>query len=231
MKDRPAEVVAHRGARSGWIRAVVLGANDGIVSISSLSIGLFAAGTAHRTVVTATLAALVAGAMSMAAGEYVSVSSQADVTAADIAQEQAEHQSDPDGELRELAEIYTSRGVPDGLARQVATALTQHDPVGAHVRDELGETSVNQARPLQAALSSSLSFSLGGLLPFLALVLSPARVRVILMIVMSIGALVLLGIVAARAGGSPVRRAVVRIGIGGMAAIAVTAGVSQLFGG
>lgn len=171
-------MVQHRGARSGWLRAVVLGANDGIVSIASLAIGLVAAGTSHSTVVTASLAALVARAMSMAASEYVSVSSQADVTAADLAQERMQHKLDPEGELRELAEIYRGRGVPDGLATQVATALMLHDPVGAHAQDELGESHVSQARPMQAAISSSVSFALGGLLPCLALVFGSTRMRV-----------------------------------------------------
>jgi vacuolar iron transporter family protein len=223
-------VVQHRGARSGWLRAVVLGANDGIVSIASLSIGLVTAGTTHSTVVTASLAALVAGAMSMAAGEYVSVSSQADVTEADLARERIQHKMDPDGELRELADIYRGRGVPDALATQVATALMLHDPIGAHARDELGETHVSQARPMQAAVSSSVSFAIGGLLPFLALVFGSIRTRVPLLIVTSMIALVLLGVIASRAGGSPVGRAVIRIGVGGVAAIAVTAGVGQLFG-
>jgi vacuolar iron transporter family protein len=220
----------HRGARSGWLRAVVLGANDGIVSISSLAIGLIVAGASNRAVVTASLAALVAGAMSMAAGEYVSVSSQADVTAADLAQERLQQTMNPDGELQELAQIYEGRGVPSGLALQVATALMAHDPIGAHARDELGESHVTTARPMQAAVSSSVSFALGGFLPFLTLVLSPSRFRVSLLIVASVVSLVILGVVAATAGGSRVGRAVLRIGVGGVLAIAVTAAVGQLFG-
>jgi VIT1/CCC1 family predicted Fe2+/Mn2+ transporter len=220
----------HRSARSGWLRAVVLGADDGIVSVASLAIGVAAAGASHASVVTAGGAALVAGAMSMAAGEYVSVSSQSDVASADLARERVELAADPAGELSELAAIYVDRGVPADLARSVAKALTARDPLAAHARDELGLTEEGRARPVQAALSSAASFAVGAALPMIALIVAPSTIRVVVLIMVSLLALVLLGVVAARAGGSHVGRAALRVGLGGTAAIAVTALVGRLFG-
>jgi vacuolar iron transporter family protein len=220
----------HRGARSGWLRAVVLGADDGIVSVASLAIGVIASGASHSAVVTAAGAALVAGAMSMAAGEYVSVSSQSDVASADLARERTELAMNPAGELRELAGIYIKRGVPSDLALAVAKALTARDPLAAHARDELGLTDEGRARPVQAALSSAVSFAMGAALPMTALVVAPVHLRVVILIAASLLALVLLGAAAARAGGSSVSRAALRVALGGTAAIVVTAGVGQLFG-
>jgi VIT1/CCC1 family predicted Fe2+/Mn2+ transporter len=220
----------HRGTRSGWLRAVVLGADDGIVSVASLAIGVVASGASHTAVVTAAGAALVAGAMSMAAGEYVSVSSQSDIASADLARERVELAADPAGELSELAAIYVRRGVPADLARAVAKALTARDPLAAHARDELGLTEEGRARPVQAALSSAASFALGAALPMVALIVAPSTVRVVVLIMVSLLALVLLGVAAARAGGARVGRAALRVGLGGTAAIAVTALVGRLFG-
>jgi VIT1/CCC1 family predicted Fe2+/Mn2+ transporter len=208
----------------------VLGADDGIVSVASVSIGVIATGSSHQAVMTAAIASLVAGGMSMAAGEYVSVSSQGDVARADLDEERRELRNDPVGETSELAGIYRRRGVPGELAEQVATALMAHDPMAAHARDELGLTEESRARPVQAALSSAASFALGGMLPLLALVLSPVHLRVALLIVASILALSLLGVSAARAGGAPVGRAALRVALGGTAAISITALVGQLFG-
>lgn len=220
----------HRGARSGWLRAVVLGADDGIVSVASLAIGVVASGASRASVVTASGAALVAGAMSMAAGEYVSVSSQSDIASADLARERAELAADPAGELSELAAIYVQRGVPVDLARSVAKSLMARDPVAAHARDELGLTEEGRARPVQAALSSAASFALGAALPMVALIVAPSTLRVVVLIMVSLLALVVLGIAAARAGGAPVARAALRVGFGGTAAIAVTALVGRFFG-
>jgi VIT1/CCC1 family predicted Fe2+/Mn2+ transporter len=226
----PAVAERHRGARSGWLRAVVLGADDGIVSVASLAIGVVASGASHTAVVTAAGAALVAGAMSMAAGEYVSVSSQSDIASADLARERVELAADPAGELSELAAIYVRRGVPADLARPVATALMARDPLAAHARDELGLTEEGRARPVQAALSSAASFALGAALPMVALIVAPSTVRVVVLIMVSLLTLVLLGVAAARAGGAQVGRAALRVGLGGTAAIAVTALVGRLFG-
>lgn len=208
----------------------MLGADDGIVSVASLAVGVGASGASHTTVVTAAAAALVAGAMSMAAGEYVSVSSQADIASADLALERVELAADPAGELNELTAIYARRGVPVDVARSTAVALTARDPLAAHARDELGMTAAGRARPVQAASSSAASFALGAALPMAALVFAPAALRVAVVIVASLVALVILGVVAARAGGAPVGRSALRVGLGGCAAIAVTAGVGQLFG-
>jgi VIT1/CCC1 family predicted Fe2+/Mn2+ transporter len=209
---------------------VVLGADDGIVSVASLAIGVVASGASHTAVVTAAGAALVAGAMSMAAGEYVSVSSQSDIASADLARERVELAADPAGELSELAAIYVRRGVPADLARPVATALMARDPLAAHARDELGLTEEGRARPVQAALSSAASFALGAALPMVALIVAPSTVRVVVLIMVSLLTLVLLGVAAARAGGAQVGRAALRVGLGGTAAIAVTALVGRLFG-
>ncbi len=222
--------VRHRGQRAGWLRAAVLGANDGIVSVASVAIGVIASGATTRFVLTASIAALVAGALAMAAGEYVSVSSQRDVERADLEQEKRELLAHPEGEQRELAAIYVSRGLSEELARQVAKALTASDALGAHARDELGMATV-LARPMQAAAYSAVSFTVGALLPIVALLLAPGAGRTTAVILSAILALVALGIAGARAGGAPVLRAAIRVGVGGGIAMAVTAGVGRLVGG
>jgi VIT1/CCC1 family predicted Fe2+/Mn2+ transporter len=220
----------HRGERSGWLRAAVLGADDGIVSVASIAIGVIATGASSTAVFAAALAALVAGAMSMAAGEYVSVSSQRDTELGDLAQERDELAHDPRGETRELAGIYRQRGLPAELADEVAAALMAADPLAAHARDELGLSETTRPRPMQAALSSAASFVLGGALPLIALVLAPKAGATSTVIVSAITALVLLGAAGAKAGGAPIGRAALRVGIGGTLAITVTALVGHLFG-
>ncbi|HEY1737150.1 MAG TPA: VIT family protein, partial [Acidimicrobiia bacterium] len=198
----------HRSHRVGWLRAAVLGANDGIVSVASLLIGVAAAKGSHTALVTAGVAGLVAGAMSMATGEFVSVSSQRDAEEADLRAEEAALAANPMGELRELAKIYETRGVEPGLARLVAEQLMAHDELGAHMRDEIGITEVSAARPIQAAGTSALAFSLAALLPLIVAVSVPSSARVIATAAVALVALVVLGYVGARAGGaSPVRGA------------------------
>lgn len=221
----------HRGQRAAWLRAAVLGADDGIVSVAALMIGVIASGASRGTVLTSAAAALVAGAGSMAAGEYVSVSSQRDTERADIEQERRELKVDPDGEHRELAKIYRDRGLTAELAGQVATALMASDALGAHARDELGVDQDQLARPVQAALSSAASFTVGAILPVIALLVAPAPTRTAAVIISALLALVLLGIAGARAGGAPPLRAALRVGLGGGFAMAVTAGVGRLVGG
>ena len=222
--------VRHRGQRAGWLRAAVLGANDGIVSVASVAIGVIAAGASTSFVLTAAIAALVAGAMAMAAGEYVSVSSQRDVERADLDQERAELKAYPEGEKNELAAIYVKRGLPTDLAGKVAEALTASDALGAHARDELGMAAI-LARPVQAAIYSALSFTAGAALPIAAFLLVPTGNRTVAVVVSALLALVALGIAGARAGGAPILRAAVRVCIGGGLAMAVTAAVGHLVGG
>jgi VIT1/CCC1 family predicted Fe2+/Mn2+ transporter len=222
--------VRHKGQRAGWLRAAVLGANDGIVSVASVAIGVIAAGASTKYVLTAAIAALVAGAMAMAAGEYVSVSSQRDVERADLDQERGELKAHPEGEKQELTAIYVQRGLPADLARKVAEALTASDALGAHARDELGMAAI-MARPVQAAIYSALSFTTGALLPIIAFLLVPTSARTVAVVVSALLALVLLGIAGARAGGAPVLRAAVRVCVGGGLAMAVTAAVGRLVGG
>ncbi|HSP09904.1 MAG TPA: VIT1/CCC1 transporter family protein [Candidatus Dormibacteraeota bacterium] len=224
------DTVRHRGQRAGWLRAAVLGANDGIVSVASVAIGVIAAGASTSFVLTAAVAALVAGAMAMAAGEYVSVSSQRDVERADLDQERRELKAHPDGEKQELAAIYVQRGLPPELAAKVAEALTTADALGAHARDELGMAAI-QARPVQAALYSALSFTTGAVLPIVAFLLVPTGARTVAVVVSALLALVALGVAGARAGGAPLLRAAVRVCVGGGLAMAVTAGVGRLVGG
>lgn len=188
----------HLGYRSGWLRAAVLGANDGILSTGSLLLGVAASGAAETAIVTAGVAGLVAGALSMAAGEYVSVSSQRDSERADLRLERRELQHDPAGELRELTEIYERRGVPTALAQQVAEALSESDALGAHARDELG---MDRARPFQAAWTSALSFACGAVLPVFAVSVAPASARIAICITVTVVALAVLGYVGARLGG------------------------------
>jgi VIT1/CCC1 family predicted Fe2+/Mn2+ transporter len=220
----------HLVARLGWLRAAVLGANDGVLSTSSLIIGVASAsGTLHNVLV-AGLAGLVAGAMSMAAGEYVSVSSQADSESADLARESAELAEDPRAELGELAGIYENRGVDAGLAQQVAAQLMAKDALGAHARDELGIMELTLARPIQAALASAAAFSVGGALPLLLAVLTPIGALVWTVSAASLLFLALLGAVGAKAGGAGMFRAAVRVTFWGALAMAVTAAIGALVG-
>jgi len=220
----------HRTGRIGWLRAAVLGANDGIVSTSSLVLGVAAAEASHANVLVAGVAGLVAGAMSMAAGEYVSVHSQADTEQAEIERERAELKDDPKGERQELAAIYTSRGLDPSLARQVADQLTAHDALGAHARDELGITEALRARPVQAALASAASFAAGAILPLAVTALSPPQVLIPVVAGTSLAFLALLGGVAARAGGASVLKGAIRVTFWSALAMAVTAAVGKLFG-
>lgn len=220
----------HLVARIGWLRAAVLGANDGIVSTASLIVGVAAAAATRNDVLIAGVAGLVAGAMSMAAGEYVSVSSQSDTELADLSRERAELGANPELELDELAEIYVKRGVDQSLARQVAQQLMAKDALTAHARDELSISEITTARPVQAALTSAATFSAGAAMPLLAVVLSPAAALVPAVCVASLGFLALLGAIGARAGGANVLRATARVTFWGAFAMALTAGIGKLFG-
>lgn len=218
----------HSAGRAGWLRAAVLGANDGLVSTASLMVGVAASGTAASTVVTAGLAGLAAGAMAMAAGEYVSVSSQVDVERADRALEAREHATNPEAELRELAGIYEARGVPAELARQVAQALHEADPLQAHLRDELGHSEATAARPIQASVASAASFVAGGLLPFLGLLAPTSTSRIWLIVAVTLVGLGIAGVLGAKAAGTKALRPAVRVLAGGGLAMAITAAVGQL---
>jgi vacuolar iron transporter family protein len=220
----------HRSSRAGWLRAAVLGANDGVVSTAALMVGMVGSGAGFSTVRTAGIAGLVAGAMSMAAGEYVSVSSQRDVEQADLAMEREALEKHPRAELAELTEIWRSRGLTPELAAQVAQQLTEADALGAHARDELGITELAEARPLQAAATSALAFALGAALPILAYVLAPVSARSPLVIGGALAALALLGAVGAALGGAPRLRATVRVAIGGAAAMALTMAIGEVTG-
>jgi VIT1/CCC1 family predicted Fe2+/Mn2+ transporter len=220
----------HRLDRVGWLRAAVLGANDGIVSTASLVVGVAGSGAGRDAIIVAGVAGLVAGAMSMAAGEYVSVSSQADTEAADIARETEELAVDPGPELDELTRIYAERGLEPALARQVAEQLTAKDALGAHLRDELGITEHQRARPLQAALASALTFALGAALPLVAAWLTPVERAALVVTGSSLAFLVLLGGIAARAGGASAARGALRVAFWGAFAMALTYGVGRLFG-
>lgn len=208
----------------------MLGANDGIVSVASVALGVVASGASTSFVLTAAIAALAAGAMAMAAGEYVSVSSQRDTERADLNQERRELSSDPEAEKQELAVIYVNRGLPVALADQVAEALMASDALSAHARDELGMAAI-PARPVQAAVYSALSFTAGAALPIVSFLLVPNAARTAAVVVSALLALVLLGMAGARAGGAPMLGAAVRVLIGGGLAMAVTAGVGRLAGG
>lgn len=221
---------SHRTQRIGWLRAAVLGANDGIVSTASLLLGVAAAHATRGGVLVAGVAGLVAGAMSMAAGEYVSVHSQADTEKAELDTERAELKADAKGEHLELAAIYVSRGLDPLLARQVADQLMAHDALGAHARDELGITETLRARPMQAALASAASFAVGAAMPLLVTVVAPAARLIPLVGGTSLVFLALLGAVAARVGGAGVLRGAVRVTFWGALAMALTAGVGSLFG-
>ena len=220
----------HRLKRVGWLRAAVLGANDGIVSTSSLLVGVAAADASHGSLLTAGIAGAVAGAMSMAAGEYVSVSSQADSEQADLTRERQELDTDNAGEHRELMGIYMSRGLDQKLAKQVAEQLMAHDALGAHARDELGITDLSIARPLQAAAASSASFSCGALLPLVVAALVSVPTALLAVPVTALVFLAALGAIAARAGGASMRAAAARVTFWGALAMAATAGIGELFG-
>ena len=225
---RPPE--RHHVGRTGWLRAAVLGANDGIISTASLIIGVASAAGSLSAVVTAGVAGLIAGAMSMAAGEYVSVSSQSDTESADLAREQRELFDDPEFETSELALIYTRRGIEPKLARQVAEQLMAKDALGAHARDELGISDATTPRPIQAALASAASFAVGAALPIVALLLAPGNLLVASVAGASLLFLALLGVVGAKIGGAGVLRPTLRVAFWGAFAMAVTAGVGALVG-
>ena len=226
----PALPERHFVTRIGWLRAAVLGANDGILSTASLMLGVAAAAGTHRGVLLAGGAGLVAGAMSMAAGEYVSVSSQADSEQADLARERRELASDAGGERDELAAIYVGRGLDPALARQVAQQLMAHDALGAHSRDELGLSDATLARPVQAAFASAASFSAGAALPLGVAALAPAGLMAAGVAAGSLLFLALLGAVGAKAGGAGLLKATVRVTFWGALAMAVTAGIGAMFG-
>ncbi len=220
----------HLVTRIGWLRAAVLGANDGIISTASLIVGVAAAAAAQNDVLIAGAAGLVAGAMSMAAGEYVSVSSQSDTERADLAREGKELQDSPAFELDELADIYVKRGVDGPLARQVAQQLMAKDALGAHARDELGISEITTARPVQAALTSAATFSVGAAMPLLMVVVAPANVLVPVVSGASLAFLAVLGAIGAKARGADILRATARVTFWGALAMAITAGIGRVFG-
>jgi VIT1/CCC1 family predicted Fe2+/Mn2+ transporter len=220
----------HRTGRVGWLRAAVLGANDGVVSTASLVLGVAAAHATHGGVLVAGVAGLVAGAMSMAAGEYVSVQSQADTERADLERERAELKADDKGEHKELAAIYVARGLDASLAKQVAEQLMLHDALGTHARDELGISETLRARPIQAALASAGSFAVGAAMPLLVTALAAAQGLIVLVSGTSLVFLALLGGLAAQVGGAGVARGAIRVTFWGAMAMTLTAGVGSLFG-
>lgn len=220
----------HRTDRIGWLRAAVLGANDGLVSTASLIVGVAAAAASHGGVLVAGMAGLAAGAMSMAAGEYVSVSSQSDTEKADLAREASELAGDHDAEVRELAGIYVARGVAPDLAEEVARQMMTHDALGAHARDELGISEITTARPIQAALTSAVTFSAGAALPLVVAAIAPLAGLAFWVAGSALVGLALLGALGARTGGAPIGRSVFRVVFWGALAMAITAGVGRLFG-
>jgi VIT1/CCC1 family predicted Fe2+/Mn2+ transporter len=220
----------HYTTRSGWLRAAVLGANDGILSTTSIAIGVAAASITRQPIILAAVAGLAAGAMSMAAGEYVSVSSQTDIETADLAREKHELETMPDVELKELAKIYQKRGLKKELAMEVAEQLTRHDALETHARDELGINEITQAKPLAAALASALSFISGGVLPLLVSIFCPLKLMLFAQYGFAIIFLAVSAVVAAKAGGSNVGKSVVRICFWGTVAMAMTALVGYIFG-
>lgn len=227
---RVTQMERHRGDRAGWLRAAVLGANDGILSTASLMLGVAASHAAHGNIMVAGVAGLVAGSMSMAAGEYVSVHSQADIEKADLTLERAELKTDNEGEHRELAAIYVKRGLDPALARKVAEQLMAHDALGAHARDELGISTASSARPIQAALTSAASFAVGALMPLMVTVLAPAAGLIPIIAGTSLLFLAFLGGLAAHAGGAGLMAGAMRVTFWGALAMALTAGVGALFG-
>lgn len=216
--------------RSNWLRAAVLGANDGIISISSLAIGVTAASTTREPIVLATVAGLVAGALSMAAGEYVSVSSQTDTEKADIEREKKELQEMPEAELNILAQIYERRGLKKETARQVALELTEKDALGTHIRDELGLNEISKAKPIQAAIASGASFTVGGVLPLFVVLFATIKGMEYWLYGFTIFFLVILGAIAAKTGGSSIQKAIIRIVIWGTIAMGLSALVGYVFG-
>lgn len=220
----------HLVKRIGWLRAAVLGANDGILSTSSLIIGVASASAAPKEILIAGVAGIVAGAMSMAAGEYVSVSSQSDTENADLARERQELSQDPEAEVKELAKIYSERGLDATLAREVALQLMKYDALGAHARDELGISEITTARPIQAALTSASTFAFGAILPLLTALACPASILIPAVSVGSLGFLALLGAVGAKAGGANIIKATARVTFWGAMAMALAAGVGAIFG-
>lgn len=220
----------HLVSRIGWLRAGVLGANDGIVSTASLIVGVAAASTPSSDVVIAGVAGLVAGAMSMAAGEYVSVSTQADTEHADLMREKLELKNQPEFEREELTQIYVKRGVSLDLARKVAEQLMEKDPLGAHARDELGISEITTARPIQAALTSAISFAVGAAMPLLMVLVSPSALLVPFVSIASLIFLALLGALGARTGGASIFKATLRVTFWGALAMALTAGIGSLVG-
>ncbi len=220
----------HRTDRVGWLRAAVLGANDGIVSTASLIMGVLAAGATSESVMVAGIAGLAAGAMSMAAGEYVSVSSQSDTENSDLDRERKELAEDPVHELEELTSIYVHRGLDAKLARNVAVQLTAKDALAAHARDELGISETLKARPVQAAISSALTFAVGAFLPLLVIMLFPPSLQIVAVSLSSLVFLALLGALSAKAGGASMVRAATRVTVWGALAMALTAGVGAIFG-
>ncbi|MBP7808783.1 MAG: VIT family protein [Bacteroidia bacterium] len=229
-KETEDYLAPHYVQRSNWLRAAVLGANDGILSTASLAIGIAAASDSREPIVLASVAGLVAGALSMAAGEYVSVSSQTDVEKADIIREEQELKEMPELEMQRLAEIYEKRGLKKETAAIVAKELTDHDALGAHVRDELGLNEISQANPIQAAFASGASFTVGGALPVLVALFLPIKSMEYSLYASAIVFLILLGAVAAKTGGSSVLKAIIRITFWGTVAMGLTALVGYLFG-
>ncbi len=221
---------SHYIKKSNWLRAAVLGANDGIISVSSIAIGVASASSVREPVLLATIAGLVAGALSMAAGEYVSVSSQTDIEKSDIERERQELIEMPEIELNILAQIYERRGLKKETALIVAKELTEHDALAAHVRDELGITEVSQANPIQAAMASGASFTAGALLPLLVTFFAPEKLMVHFLYAFTIVSLIILGAVSAKAGGSSIKKAVIRIVIWGTIAMGISALVGYIFG-
>ena len=220
----------HRTHNIGWLRAAVLGANDGVLATASLIVGVATANATHGGIVVAGIAGLVAGAMSMAAGEYVSVSSQSDTERADLERERKENEDNPAFELKELANIYVERGLDASLARQVAEQLTAKGALAAHARDELGFTEALSARPIQAALASAAAFTVGAVLPLLAAIITPVGSVPVIVSAISMLFLVVLGALAAYAGGAPILVGIARVTFWGALAMAITAGVGKVFG-
>lgn len=220
----------HLVKRIGWLRAAVLGANDGIVSTASLIVGVASAAVAPQNIMIAGVAGMVAGAMSMAAGEYVSVSSQSDTEQSDLARERQELKDNPEAELEELTQIYVKRGVERSLARQVAAQLMVKDALGAHARDELGISEITAARPVIAAFASAAAFTVGAILPLLAALLSPAHLLIPVVSIASLFFLGLLGAIGAKTGGAKIWKATARVMFWGALAMVLTAGIGKLFG-
>lgn len=221
---------SHYIHRSNWLRAAVLGANDGIISISSLAIGVAAASSTREPIILAAVAGLVAGALSMAAGEYVSVSSQTDTEKSDIAREQQELLENPEGELLILAQIYERRGLKKETALQVAKELTEYDALGTHIREELGINEISQANPIQAALASGAAFTVGGLLPMLVTLFAPVEKMEYFLYGFTLLSLIILGVLSAKTGGASITKAILRVTIWGTLAMGLSAFVGNLFG-